>query len=456
MVEKSVISGNCLCVGDADSHTGICPTGELTLARLASAPVTPVNGMVYYNTTDNKIYFRENDAWNEIGGESFWQRIGTVVSPINEGDDLSIGGSFTLTGTTPNYIYGGNATGDDLFIYANSVDATPYLYLNGYCRLESASEIYMDLAGGTHWFKVRDATDTDLFTVSTLGAVDVISGDFQMGSVTIIDSTRNIANAEVAPHTIGTAVQSNFYGSGANLTAIPYPVTSVFTRTGDVVAEANDYTWAEVDKTVSSLNDVTTKRIGDATNHTDWAADGTQTMGGTARVKKVIQFFPYNMGAIADTYNGIVCGAAGLGSLNGAYFKTFDDGQAVGTAEATNMQLILPGDYVDGTDIEIKFAWCTGGVENVVRWQAGLLAVSDTDTYSPGTYVWGTPQDITVPGVVWERDTATFTISGTGIVKGDDVSVVVFRDADNAADTFVGDAYVAVVAIKYTSDRIGE
>lgn len=41
------------------------------------------------------------------------------------------------------------------------------------------------------------------------------------------------------------------------------PVTSVFGRIGAVVAAANDYTWAQVDKTVSSIADITTRSAGD-------------------------------------------------------------------------------------------------------------------------------------------------------------------------------------------------
>lgn len=47
-------------------------------------------------------------------------------------------------------------------------------------------------------------------------------------------------------------------------------VDSVFTRTGDVVAAPDDYTWAQVDKATSDIADITTK------NHTDLVAgDGT-------------------------------------------------------------------------------------------------------------------------------------------------------------------------------------
>jgi len=43
-------------------------------------------------------------------------------------------------------------------------------------------------------------------------------------------------------------------------------VTSVFGRVGAVTAQANDYTWAQIDKTVSSLADITTRSAGDLTS----------------------------------------------------------------------------------------------------------------------------------------------------------------------------------------------
>jgi len=48
-------------------------------------------------------------------------------------------------------------------------------------------------------------------------------------------------------------------------------VTSVFGRTGDVVAATNDYTWAQIDKTTSDLADLTTK------SHTSLTSIGTNT-----------------------------------------------------------------------------------------------------------------------------------------------------------------------------------
>src|SRR3990167_2070271 len=53
--------------------------------------------------------------------------------------------------------------------------------------------------------------------------------------------------------------------------AVGGAVDSVFTRTGDVVAATNDYTWAQVNKTTSDIADITTKA------HTSLTSIGTNT-----------------------------------------------------------------------------------------------------------------------------------------------------------------------------------
>lgn len=45
-------------------------------------------------------------------------------------------------------------------------------------------------------------------------------------------------------------------------------VTSVFGRTGNITAATNDYTWAQIDKTTSSLADITTRSAGDLSSGT--------------------------------------------------------------------------------------------------------------------------------------------------------------------------------------------
>jgi len=196
---------------------------------------------------------------------------------------------------------------------------------------------------------------------------------------------------------------------------------------------------------------------GGTTDYLQIGTNGLITLFGAARVQRCVQFFPYNIGGIAGTYNSIACLAAGLGTLNGMYFKTFDDGSGAGQAEASNIMLTLSGDYVDGTDIEISFSMLVGTTStNDVRWQAGMAKITEGEAFDDAAYSWATPQNIAGPGTAWERKDVTFTLDGSGLVKDDVISLIVFRDADNVADDYVGDAYLSTEIIKYLVNKIGE
>ncbi len=195
--------------------------------------------------------------------------------------------------------------------------------------------------------------------------------------------------------------------------------------------------------------------IGDAENFTKIAGDGSITLNGTARKKQTLEYYPYNIGGIGGTYNGVACVASGLASLNGMYFKSFDDGGA-GQCEVANIQFNMPHNYVDGEDIEIFLMWTVGGTTGDVRWQAGITNVANGTTYSPSTYTWATPVNEPVAGTAWERQTLIFTLSGTGIVGGDVVSIIAFRDADNGGDDYSGDSYLNELGMSYLIDSMGE
>ena len=78
-----------------------------------------------------------------------------------------------------------------------------------------------------------------------------------------IDGVIEIETAELKVVEIENQSISFFSGSAS--------VTSVFGRTGVVVAASNDYTWAQIDKTTSDLADITTK------SHTSLTDIGTNT-----------------------------------------------------------------------------------------------------------------------------------------------------------------------------------
>ena len=60
---------------------------NVVLHKLSSAPSSPVSGQIYYNTTDNTVYFWDGTAWLSIGGD---------IAVVTAGNGL-IGGGTTGT-----------------------------------------------------------------------------------------------------------------------------------------------------------------------------------------------------------------------------------------------------------------------------------------------------------------------------------------------------------------------
>ena len=63
-------------------------TGTLRPPRLASAPGSPGVGQMYYNTTDNKLYYWNGTAWvsgSAGGGAEIYEQAGTPTEPVGTG-----------------------------------------------------------------------------------------------------------------------------------------------------------------------------------------------------------------------------------------------------------------------------------------------------------------------------------------------------------------------------------
>jgi hypothetical protein len=66
-------------------------TASLNLPKYATAPSSPVDGDVYYNTAENKVYSRINGAWVDLaaagagGGSAVYYQT-TAPASANTGD----------------------------------------------------------------------------------------------------------------------------------------------------------------------------------------------------------------------------------------------------------------------------------------------------------------------------------------------------------------------------------
>jgi hypothetical protein len=83
-------------------------------------------------------------------------------------------------------------------------------------------------------------------------------------------SASDLSSGIVAPARLGSGTaNATTFLRGDNTWAAPTDaVTSVFGRTGAVVAATNDYTWAQINKTTSSLADLTTRSASDLSSGT--------------------------------------------------------------------------------------------------------------------------------------------------------------------------------------------
>ena len=128
-------------------------------------------------------------------------------------------------------------------------------------------------------------------------------------------------------------------------------VTSVFTRTGDVTAQANDYTWAQIDKTTSSIDDITDVEI-------TGIADGQIMKYVTANSR----FEAANEGASIKSVNLIK--NLGFDVSVAANAATIAIKQADGSTDATSGNPVQIGfDNLDGSCSEISL---TGALSLVI------------------------------------------------------------------------------------------
>lgn len=83
-------------------------------------------------------------------------------------------GSLTYKGTNPFYLYGGDTTGDDFWIRANSVDAKPYIYFDGAGVFYVAANTEIDLRlgdnAGSNSLKITDSDAATQWACTSDGA----------------------------------------------------------------------------------------------------------------------------------------------------------------------------------------------------------------------------------------------------------------------------------------------
>lgn len=122
-------------------------------------------------------------------------------------------------------------------------------------------------AATVHLHTANQITDFDS-AVTNNAAVVLNTAKVSYPGVGSVDHN-SLLNYAADRHFLQTEIE---YANILNTPVIPtVPIDSVFGRTGAVTAQANDYTWEEIDKTASNIADLTTR------SHTSLTDKGTNT-----------------------------------------------------------------------------------------------------------------------------------------------------------------------------------
>src|SRR5210317_1730299 len=150
---------------------------------LATAPSSPVQGQIYYNSTDNRLYFYDSTTWDDASGDIRSVQTATanqltVTDPNGPNPSLAIVTSAITSGGTA------LATGDQIYTYITNEVANIAITVNG-----TANEV--DVNGGL----TTSIGDGDTLTIGlpddvTIGNDLTVTGDLTVnGTTTTVNST---------------------------------------------------------------------------------------------------------------------------------------------------------------------------------------------------------------------------------------------------------------------------
>lgn len=236
--------------------------------NLGTAPSSPVEGQIYYDTTDDTIYFWNGTAWQGIGGD---------VENITAGDGISVSGTtdFTISvdyddvtiGLTGNSIQVKNGGISNAKLANSSLTVTAGDGLTGGGSIALGSSATLNIGAGTGI--TVNADDVALDTASTRNtdhaSVSISAGSGLTGGGTIA-SSRTINVGAGTGITVGTDDVSldyvgtdNFIDAATDLegTAIATSDTIIYhDATDDTVKKGlvSDLPFSTSTGTVTSVN----------------------------------------------------------------------------------------------------------------------------------------------------------------------------------------------------------
>ena len=191
---------------------------------------------------------------------------------------------------------------------------------------------------------------------------------------------------------------------------------------------------------------VATAKFGDASNYSQFEADGTLKAVGNATVWEDINIPIINLrgGATAPGFKVL--------ASTGIYVSTFD-GTGASVISAHGSMEILHS-YKEGSDIVPHIHWSPTTVDaGNVRWQLEYVWIAKNGTISASTTIGVTVAVSGVANQIVRTDLGT--ISGVGMAMSSRFIFRLFRDPVDVLDTYAHDVNGFDFGVHFEKDTIG-
>ncbi len=268
--------------GGGRTYGGTTLKGSLDATLAANLPTTPTEGDMYVIDTAGTF---QNDA-----------DIDPVGTPFTVGDYIVYNIDGKWRKVEGDAVNGPASSTDNAVVRFDST--TGKLLQNSAVIIDDNDNVSVPTDGSV---TIADSASNPPLNLTERNTAPSAPG---AGDIYLDDGSNTATGAIGFRHYTGAAWE-DISGGGGGL------VTSVFTRAGAVVAVANDYTWAQIDKTVSSIADITTRSLTDIDGG-NWVVPYTDGSGDVTELALGAKDAPILSGgaAAAPVFGGMLIGPA--------------------------------------------------------------------------------------------------------------------------------------------------